>query len=216
MNKQRTIVYVDGFNLYYGCLRKSPYKWLDLHTLFSKLLGEKHEIVEIKYFTALISSRADNEESMLRQKYYLQALEAYHPKTEIIYGHYLTHEVMAKRVNPKPNEPPFVKIYKTEEKGSDVNIAAHLLNDAWLNAYDCAVLVSNDSDLATPLRMVKEQLKKVVGVVFPNLDNKRRPSRQLVGCSHFVKNIRKNLLENSQLPREIPNTNIVKPGEWEV
>ena len=37
---------------------------------------------------------------------------------------------------------------KTEEKGSAVNLAVHLLNDGWLDAYDCAVVISNDSDLA--------------------------------------------------------------------
>ena len=60
---------------------------------------------------------------------------------------------MAENANPPPKKIP---IYKTEEKGSDVNLALHLLNDAWLNAFDCAVIVSNDSDLAPALKMVKE------------------------------------------------------------
>ncbi len=68
---------MDGFNLYYGCLKKSPYKWLDLKKLFVDLLDESHEIVAIKYFTAYISSRAGNEDSRLRQRYYLQAVEAF-------------------------------------------------------------------------------------------------------------------------------------------
>lgn len=58
---QRTIVYIDGFNLYYGSLRKTAYKWLDLKELFSNLLGERHQIVEIKYYTAAISDRGDNQ-----------------------------------------------------------------------------------------------------------------------------------------------------------
>lgn len=57
---KKTIVYVDGFNLYYGSLRKTPYKWLDLNLLFNKILGEHNTIIEIKYFTARISSRVDN------------------------------------------------------------------------------------------------------------------------------------------------------------
>ena len=51
--------------------------------------------------------------------------------------------------------PEFTQVYKTEEKGSDVNLALHVLNDAWLDQYDCAVIVSNDSDLAESLRLVK-------------------------------------------------------------
>ncbi len=96
---QRTIVYIDGFNLYYGCLKNSPYKWLDLKSLFEKLLNDSHKICKIKYFTASISSYGDKDESMLRQKYYLQAIKAYIPELEIYYGHYLTHEINARLVN---------------------------------------------------------------------------------------------------------------------
>lgn len=212
--KQRTIIYVDGFNLYYGCLKKSPYKWLDLKKLFEKLLNESHQICKIKYFTATISSRGNNDESMLRQKYYLQAIKAYIPELEIYYGHYLTHEVKARLVNPEPRSSPMVRVYKTEEKGSDVNLALHLLNDAWLNQYDCAVLVSNDSDLAYALHLVKNQHNKKIGLLFPNSDQKRKPSRQLVNYADFVKRIRLNVLESSQLPDIIPNVGIRKPDKW--
>ena len=80
MNKKRTIIYIDGFNLYYGCLKNSPYKWLDLKSLFTNLLDSSHEIVKIKYYTAHISSRSGNNDSMLRQKYYLQAIKKYIPE----------------------------------------------------------------------------------------------------------------------------------------
>lgn len=208
---QRTVIYVDGFNLYYGCLRKSPYKWLDLKSLFSKLLDDTHTICKIKYFTALISCRDNNNESQLRQKYYLQALAHYIPEIEIYYGHYLTHEIKAKVVNPPPK---FIDVYKTEEKGSDVNLALHLLNDAWLDSYDCGVVVSNDSDLAEAMRLVKAQHKKKLGLVFANTSQKRKPSRQLAQHADFMKHIRHTVLENSQLPEKIPGSNISKPDSW--
>jgi uncharacterized LabA/DUF88 family protein len=151
---KRTIIYIDGFNLYYGCLKQTQYKWLDLYALFNHLLDDTHTISKIKYYTADISSRAGNEESRLRQKYYLQAIQSHTPNLEIYKGHYLTHKIKAKNANPPPE---FVKVFKTEEKGSDVNLALHLLNDAWLDEYDCAVVVSNDSDLAESLRLVKSQ-----------------------------------------------------------
>jgi uncharacterized LabA/DUF88 family protein len=210
MNKKRTIVYVDGFNIYYGCLKKTSYKWLDLKALFSNLLDSSHEIKIIKYYTAHISSR-NNDGSRLRQKYYLQALERYIPEIEIHYGHYLTHTVKAKVANPPPN---FIEVFKTEEKGSDVNLALHVLNDAWKNEYDCAVIVSNDSDLAEALKLVKEQHKKMIGIIFPNTDHKRKPSRTLVQYADFIKPIRTHLLSKSQLPNIIPHTNIHKPETW--
>lgn len=211
MNKKRTTIYIDGFNLYYGCLKRTSHKWLDLKALFNSLLDSSHDIQKIKYYTATISSRDGNEASRFRQKYYLQALEKYIPEIEIYYGHYLTHEITAKVVNPPPN---FIKVYKTEEKGSDVNLALHVLNDAWLDTYDCAVIVSNDSDLAESLRLVKSQNNKLIGVVFPNTDHKRRPSRELVKYADFIKPIRKNVLINSQLPNRIPGTDIHKPESW--
>ncbi|HAT1821256.1 NYN domain-containing protein [Legionella pneumophila serogroup 1] len=211
MNNKRTILYIDGFNLYYGCLRKSPYKWLNLKRLFENLLDSSHQIDKIKYYTAHISSRNDNDSSRARQRYYLNALEKYIPEIEIYYGHYLTHKINAKVVNPPPE---FIQVYKTEEKGSDVNLALHVLNDAWLDLYDCAVIVSNDSDLAESLRLVKRQTDKLIGVVFPSSDHKRRPSRELVQYADFIKPIRKNALKNSQLPDQIPGTDIHKPEQW--
>ncbi len=77
----------------------------------------------------------------------------------VYYGHFLSHEVSFPQA-PLTSPPTFTRVVKTEEKGSDVNLAAHVLNDAWLDKYDCAVVISNDSDLAEPLRLVREQNKK--------------------------------------------------------
>ncbi len=76
------------------------------------------------------------------------------------------------------------------------------------------MLVSNDSDLAEPLRLVKAQHDKRIGLIFPNTDKKRSPSRQLGGCADFIKHIRQHVLANSQLPDNIPNTSISKPEKW--
>jgi uncharacterized LabA/DUF88 family protein len=171
--KQKTIVYVDGFNLYYGCLRKTPYKWLDLKNLLINLLNDNHEIIQIKYFTAHLSSRfGKSSASLYRQKLYLQAISSFIPELSIYYGHYLTHQIKAKCVYPPPE---FTAVYKTEEKGTDVNIAIEILNDSWKNNCECVVLISNDSDLAGVLKMVKEQHGRNVGLIFPNTDKKDSP-----------------------------------------
>jgi uncharacterized LabA/DUF88 family protein len=101
---------------------------------------------------------------------------------------------------------------KTEEKGSDVNLAVHLLNDAWLEKYDCAIVISNDSDLAEPLRLIREQNDKKIGLISPLLHG--HPSRELQKHAHFVKRIREGVLRISQLPSPIPGTTIHKPADW--
>ena len=103
------------------------------------------------------------------------------------------------------------EVVKTEEKGSDVNLAVHLLNDGWLDLYDCAVVVSNDSDLAEAMRLVKQHRRKRIGLVTPG---GRSPSRQLLAHADFARRIRANGLKHSQLPDPIPGINIKKPAAW--
>jgi hypothetical protein len=81
--KPRTIVYIEGFNLYYGALKGTKFKWLDLQTLFHKLLGEYHTITEIKYFTARVSAREGDPDAPNRQDAYLNALQAHIPNINI-------------------------------------------------------------------------------------------------------------------------------------
>ncbi len=206
----RTIIYIDGFNFYYRAVKNTPYKWLDFKLLFQKLLTKENQIIQIKYFTALVSGKT-NPKKPIKQQTFLRALETYIPEIKIFYGHFLTHEVFAPLAKPVEDKRS-VKIIKTEEKGSDVNIAVHLLNDAWLNNYDCAIIVSNDSDLAESMKLVREHHQdKVLGLIMPG---KGHPSKELMKHAHFVKRIRTGVLAISQLPNPIPNTNLYKPTDW--
>lgn len=209
----RTIIYIDGFNLYYGCLKKTPYKWFDLEKLFSQLLDEKNKIISIKYFTAKIREIEGDKGAPKRQNLYLKALKSYSKKLEIHYGHFLCHPVIMPLVDPVKKSERFAKVFKTEEKGSDVNLAVHLLNDAWLNAYDCAIIVSNDSDLSESMKLIKDHHpEKMLGLVTPGV--KWRTSEQLRKYSDFVRKIRPTLLRDSQLPDSILGTPLCKPVEW--
>lgn len=115
---------------------------------------------------------------------------------------------------PNVNPPPgTVEVWKTEEKGSDVNLAIHLLNDAWLDSYDCAIVVSNDSDLAESMYLVKAQTRKLIGLVTPGAPA-RKTSKELRDHADFVKPVRKWMLEQSLLPDPIPGTTIRKPRGW--
>lgn len=227
---KRTFVYVDGFNLYFRALKNTPYKWLDLKTLCRKILAEDHEITGIKYFTANISGRNDPN-GPIRQQTYIRALQKYIPELSVHYGKFMTHNVWARlstarqaqyrkdgelvRVSLKDTLPEnaAAEIVKTEEKGSDVNLAVHLLNDAWSDCFDAAFVISNDSDLAESVSMVRGQLKKIVGVGIPE-GRHTNPSKELISRATFRKRIRKGMLAVSQLPNPIPGTTLHKPDSW--
>ncbi|ACL74015.1 conserved hypothetical protein [Thioalkalivibrio sulfidiphilus HL-EbGr7] len=206
----RTIVYIDGFNFYYGSLKGTDYKWLDLEALFVRVLGERNNLVRIKYFTAKVQPTAQDPDVSIRQATYLRAIQKHSPKVEVYYGHFLRHRVSMENANPPPR---LVHVWKNEEKGSDVNLALHVLNDAWQDAYDCAVIVSNDSDLAESLRLVKTHHDKVIGLVTPGAP-KRKTSAQLKRYADFVRPIRRWALEQSLLPDPIPGTSLHKPQAW--
>lgn len=206
----RTIVYVDGFNFYYGEVRRTPWKWLDPVALFQKVLGPRNELLKVKYFTARVQPSPNDPDVNVRQDTYLRALRAYCPLVDLHYGHFLRHRISMEHANPPP---PSVDVWKNEEKGSDVNLALHVLNDAWRNAYDCAVVVSNDSDLAESLRLVKTQHGKLIGLVTPGAPQ-RKTSQQLRQHADFVKPTRTWMLKASQLPDPIPGTTIHKPPRW--
>ncbi len=145
----RMYVYVDGFNLYYGCLKGSPYKWLNLQKL-SQLLFPNHTVAKIKYFTAPIKIRENDRDhdKPNRQQIYLRALRTI-PDLEIIQGTFLSHVVNMRYADGTG----YARVIKTEEKGTDVNIASHLINDGRKGEYDIAVVISNDSDLVEPVKI---------------------------------------------------------------
>ena len=148
-------VYVDGFNLYYGALKRTPYKWLDLSKLCQILLPTD-TVQEIHYFTARVSSRPSSPTSAHDQGLYLRALKTI-PNLQVKYGRFSTHSIPMYLTNVNP--PQKVWVDKTEEKGSDVNLAAQLLKDAFGGRFEVAVVVTNDSDLAEPVRIVAQQLQ---------------------------------------------------------
>ena len=106
----------------------------------------------------------------------------------------------------------FVRVVKTEEKGSDVNIASHMLRDGFRGAYEAAVLVTNDSDLIEPIRIVREELGLLVGILNPQ----KRASVLLRDHASFMKPIRSGVLAVSQFPVEIHDQKGVfrKPARW--
>ncbi|MDE2834106.1 MAG: NYN domain-containing protein [Bacteroidota bacterium] len=206
----RTAVYVDGFNLYYGAVRNTPHRWLDLPLLMQNVLHEHHDIQLVRYFTARVSPSQRDRQKPRRQETYLRALKQHCPTVQVHFGHFLRHKVKMPLATPT-RKSTLVDVIKTEEKGSDVNLAAHLVNDAWTDKWDSAVVVSNDSDLAEAMRLVRQRVNIHVGLVTPG---SRQVSSQLKSHADFVRRIRGGALARSQLPDPIPNTNIRKPDSW--
>lgn len=183
-------IYVDGFNLYYGALRRTPYRWLDIYKL-CRIMLPRDTIHQIKYFTALVTSRPKDPDQLTRQQTYLRTLQTI-PNLEIVYGHFLSHEIMMPLALPQTG---YAKVIKTEEKGSDVNLALHLLSDGYKNAYDMAVIISNDSDLLSPIQFVKKELGKKIGILNPQ----KHPSKSLIVVADFIKNIRVGTLKKQSI-----------------
>jgi uncharacterized LabA/DUF88 family protein len=207
----KTIVYVDGFNLYYGAVKGTPYKWLDIHKL-CQLLLPKNQIIRIKYFTALVTARPNDVDQPNRQQIYLRALRSI-PNLEIILGHFLEHEIMMPVANPIPGGQKYIKVIKTEEKGSDVNIAAHLIHDGHQGFYEVAVVLSNDSDLVEPIKIVRQELKLPVIILNPI---PAHPSHELQKNATFMKPIRKKVISVSQFPEQMRDGTgkFRKPPTW--
>ena len=101
--------------------KNTPYKWLDLSKLCAILLPQ-HQIERIKYFTAYVKALPNNPDAPRRQQTYIRALQTL-SHLEIVYGHFLSHNVRMPLAHPIVGQPRTVEVLKTEEKGSDVNLA---------------------------------------------------------------------------------------------
>lgn len=212
-------IYIDGFNLYYGAVKNTPYKWLNVAALCQTLLP-RININNIKYFTARVKSTPHDPQAPLRQNVYLRALSTI-PNLTIVMGHFVSWP----RLMPQfplaypprgiPTSPPQkVQVQRQEEKGSDVNLATYLLIDCFENDFDEAVVVSNDSDLTLPIEKVTTQYGKIVRVVNPH---KGKLSGDLVrvATSH-IRSINKKVLAGCQFPSTITDLQgtFTKPSVW--
>ena len=200
-----TNVYIDGFNLYYGQLKGvTGVKWLNLESLAEKLLPS-NEVKRVRYFTARVKPRPDDPQVNIRQDAYLRALTTL-PRVTVHLGTFLTKPVRMPLTQPLPSGARTVEVLKTEEKGSDVNLATYLLVDAFRRDAETFVVVTNDSDLMEPLRIVRHELGQEVGLLNPQKES----SLALLKCEpSFVGEVRRGALAASQFPDAV---NYLKPS----
>lgn len=216
----RTNIYVDGFNLYYRLLKSHPeFKWLDLNALSIALLKPQNQVHRVRYYTARISGRFDPL-APARQQIYLDALKTV-PEISIHFGSFLITKPWAGLVHPPQLRggtiplftlpfPVVAKVWKTEEKGSDVNLASHLILDAIRGDFDVAAILSNDTDLVEPIRIVTQELRLPVGILCPV----PVPAVALANVASFVRHIHSSHLISAQFPDAIPGTSIARPTSW--
>lgn len=143
----------------------------------------------IRYFTARITAPPNDPQQAQRQETYLRGLRTL-PLVSIHYGHFLTHTLRMPLANPPKSGARTAEVMRTEEKGSDVNLASHLLLDALQQNCDTVVVVSNDSDLRVPIRIAEQELGIKVGIINPHPPRSR--SRALSGT--FFKELRSSVL----------------------
>jgi hypothetical protein len=170
------------------------WKWLDIRALASTIATEEwpagpHEVTRVVYCTTLIEPTASSPDGPLRQETFINALRASGSVEWVEFGLYVSqvktrplatrnkkgkpvmvHPSKVVRVKTLADEQVtdalfYVSVADREEKGSDVNVATHLLLDVLTAAVDGAIVVSNDSDLKVPIAEARKRLP--VGVVNP-------------------------------------------------
>lgn len=199
----RVIAYVDGFNLYHGLRSKGwrKYYWLNIQKLVQQFLRPGQGLVATKYFTTVVKVP---ENKRRRQQVFLDALMTL-PEFQIFYGQFLSDTVKCHQCG---------HTYTTyHEKMTDVNIAVELIEDAFNDRFDLALLVSADSDLVSPIRAVRRSFpdKKIL-CIFPP----KRSSYALKQVSHGVLHIGRNELAKSIFPDRVikDGVNLDRPSTW--
>ena len=229
----RAIFYIDGFNFYYLRTKRQPqYKWLNMKALADLIVLDGTMVNAVNYYTAPVSGKIDHD-APRRQQILFSALRTV-PEIKIVLGRFLYGEKWVGLVHPpkaKPDEyvwnlpaPNVVCVKKVEEKGSDVNLGAHLVRDAFLDKFDIAYVLTNDTDLVEPIRIVTEETDKKVCIVAPCRPSKNArgyivpiPAPTLKKVSTSVHYIDDKELEASQFPNVINRKgkrDIEKPSEW--
>ena len=231
---KKTAVYIDGYNLYYGRLRNTRFKWLDVVALFESLLKVQDPAMSleiVKFFTAPALARfaSHGAASVEAQQSYHRALEVKHgSRSELIYGSHSIDRDGTLLPTFVPGQPydrnVRSRVWKLEEKKTDVNIAMAMYRDAVKGRYDQVVICTNDSDAEPVLEALREDFPLLsIGVVTPvpppdpARGGPRNVSTSLARHAHWVRRyLLDGELEQALLPAHVPTNKkpIRRPGHW--
>ena len=229
--RMKTCIYIDGFNLYYSRLKGTPFKWLDIVSLFcDQILSAQDpsaEVVAVKFFTAPIkaSYARHGEASEHAQTQNHRALLAKHPSlVQIIKGFHVFEptSLPLHEEGVAASKDKAARVWLIEEKQSDVNIALHAYRDAVRGTCGQILVCCNDSDMEPALRMIRADAPGVIiGLVMPLAENSKNagkfPNKRLTELAHWVRHyIRDDELTKSQLADNIQTRKrpASKPPHW--
>ena len=153
---QRIIVYIDGFNFFYG-LKDSPrwkrYYWLNLVELFEKFMRPNQELVAVKYFSAVPQDSGKS-----ARQYALFQANKENPKFQLILGKYQPKNITCFKCGNV--------IHSHEEKETDVRVATQIVADAYEKRCDASIIFSADSDMVPAVEIAKS-IGHPVYIYFP-------------------------------------------------
>jgi uncharacterized LabA/DUF88 family protein len=227
----RARVYVDGFNFYYGAVRGAKNrKWLDFRKFSERIIPAAASLDEVHYFTTRVTARPSDPDAPTRQDAFLRALKT----LDRVFVHEGSFKATLKRrtlVDPQPTGTgrkgrpagPYVPLatlgwpssawtYNTEEKQSDVNLAVKLVADCLDGLIDVAVVVSDDTDLSTPVALARSRGCRVV-----ILSPRGYALKDLAPDQKDLRRIHPGVLEACQLPDPVKvpgGGEIRKPRGW--
>jgi len=214
--KKRSIIYIDGFNFYYGMLIDRPdLKWINYQRL-AELLRPDDDIVHVRLFTAMVDKKKVVSAKRDRQQRLWAALKT-QPKMTITEGKFAERERTCLVPTCHNPERRFTAL---EEKQTDVNIALQLVRDVQTLVPDFVVVISGDIDLLPALDVALTIDRKVRPVVYiPVLEEilKYRRKDEFMKYAPAVKPIPEKYLRQAQFPHrvELANGNVVeRPVEW--
>ena len=203
--EQRVIVYVDGFNFYYG-LKKMEwerYYWLDMVKFFESFMRPNQELVAVKYFSAKV---ADLEKSK-RQDAFFQANKE-NMKFRLVLGKYLKKEIECFKCHNI--------IHTYEEKESDVRIATQIIADAYQKNCEVAIVVSADSDLVPAIELAQEANHNIF-IYFPPRQYSSNLAAMGVGrpvyLQHYETRFRQSIFPDT-IHLNISNFDLTIPEKW--
>lgn len=226
---KKVAIYVDGYNLYYGRLRGTKFKWLDLVKFSENLIkkrdqGEQIEFVHLFTSPALAKFATHGKESVEAQSSYIRALENLYPeKFKVTYGKHLVKEGVPLPIfkeGEKFDKNEKTKVWLIEEKKTDVSLAITMYSDMYKSLSDRVILISNDSDAEPVLKAIKEDFPSAeIGVIQPIHESTtfRRSSGSLKKHANWIiESISDDELRDAQLPEKIKTKKkpIFKPKHW--
>ena len=239
VSRAQTIVYIDALNFYYGALKGTSDKWVDLGAFAQRLLP-RDDVIRIKYFTAKVIDRFPGDRTGERQQAYLRAVRT-NPLVDIHLGHFrsdikwrtladgrfdvselfsppfrptwLIRRMWRDQVKRRTEPATSARVVIHEEKGSDVNLGVNLVFDAAAGTCQKALVISNDADLEEAVRLARRAGVEV-GIVNPQ---RSATNKRLKRVADFEIPLRHDILSKCQLPNLVVDRNgrqIHRPKQW--